>query len=163
MRSQAEVWKMSSYPIPLLVTSLNEVFIETMEYEDTFHTFSHCDLTVWSIYWGEIFHTVTSQCETVWKVSSYSITSINNSYNKVTIRKGMKGVITLHPLNTFHTFSHCDLTVWSIYWGDGVRWNLSHLFSLWPHCMKYLLRWLSMMTPINAKRYERCHRTPSSQ
>jgi hypothetical protein len=33
--------------IPLLiVTSLYEVFIEVMEYEDTFHTSSHCDLTV---------------------------------------------------------------------------------------------------------------------
>jgi hypothetical protein len=33
--------------IPLLiVTSLTEVVIERMEYDDTFHTFSHCDLTV---------------------------------------------------------------------------------------------------------------------
>jgi hypothetical protein len=31
--------------IPLLVTSLYEVFIEGMEYDDTFHT-SACDLTV---------------------------------------------------------------------------------------------------------------------
>jgi hypothetical protein len=30
----------------LIVTSLYEVFIEGMEYDDTFHTFSHCDLTV---------------------------------------------------------------------------------------------------------------------
>jgi hypothetical protein len=27
-------------------TSLNEVFIEWMEYDDTFPTFSHCELTV---------------------------------------------------------------------------------------------------------------------
>jgi hypothetical protein len=33
--------------IPLLiVTSLTEVFIERMEYYDTFHIFSHCDLIV---------------------------------------------------------------------------------------------------------------------
>jgi len=33
--------------IPLLiVTSLYEVFIEGMEYDDIFHTFSHCVLTV---------------------------------------------------------------------------------------------------------------------
>jgi hypothetical protein len=27
-----------------IVTSLYEVFIEGMEYDDTFHTLSHCDL-----------------------------------------------------------------------------------------------------------------------
>jgi hypothetical protein len=33
--------------IPLLnVTSLYEVFIEVIEYEDTFHTSAPCDLTV---------------------------------------------------------------------------------------------------------------------
>jgi hypothetical protein len=33
--------------IPLLIsTSLYEVFVEEMEFDDTFHTFSHCDLTV---------------------------------------------------------------------------------------------------------------------
>jgi hypothetical protein len=35
----------------LIVTSLYEVFIEGMEYDDTIHTFSHCDLPVWSMYW----------------------------------------------------------------------------------------------------------------
>jgi hypothetical protein len=30
----------------LIVTSLHEVFVEGMEYDDTFHTFSYCDLTV---------------------------------------------------------------------------------------------------------------------
>ena len=30
----------------LIVTSLLEDFIEGMEYDDTFHTSSHCDLTV---------------------------------------------------------------------------------------------------------------------
>jgi hypothetical protein len=34
----------------LIVTSLYEVFVEGMEYDDTFHTFSYCDLIVWSIY-----------------------------------------------------------------------------------------------------------------
>jgi hypothetical protein len=29
----------------LIVTSLTEIFIEGMEYDDTSHTFSHCDLT----------------------------------------------------------------------------------------------------------------------
>ena len=28
----------------LILTSLTEVFIEMMEYDDTFHTFSHVDL-----------------------------------------------------------------------------------------------------------------------
>ena len=38
---------------PLLVTSLYEVFIERMEYNDTLHT-SACDLIVWSIYWKDV-------------------------------------------------------------------------------------------------------------
>jgi hypothetical protein len=29
-----------------IVTSLYEVFLEGMEYDGTFHTFSYCDLTV---------------------------------------------------------------------------------------------------------------------
>jgi hypothetical protein len=42
-----EGWSMMTSFIPLLiVTSLYEVFIDVMEYDDTFHTFSHCDLTV---------------------------------------------------------------------------------------------------------------------
>jgi hypothetical protein len=248
----------------LIVTSLYEVFIEGMEYNDTFHTFSHCDLTdrsiysipsiktsvtevtmsrgvkcvivlhplnkyviqwghnkkrcerchLWSIYWmdGVWWHlpylfslwphcmkyllrgrsTMTpfipvlietslydvfvegikherSQWEKVWKVSSYSIPSIDTSYNEVKMRKGVEGVFVLHPFNT---------TVWSIYWEDGVRWHLSYLCSLRPHCMMYLLRGLSMMTPFTPflivtkyfsqrgqykQRYERYHRTPSSQ
>ena len=32
--------------IPLLVTSLYEVFIEWKEYDETYHTFSQCELTV---------------------------------------------------------------------------------------------------------------------
>ena len=30
----------------LIVTSLYEVFVQGMEYDDTCHIFSHCDLTV---------------------------------------------------------------------------------------------------------------------
>jgi hypothetical protein len=37
---------MTSFIPLLIVISLYEVFIEGMEYDDTFHTFSHCDLTV---------------------------------------------------------------------------------------------------------------------
>jgi hypothetical protein len=171
---------------PLLIsTSLYEVFVEEMEFDDTFHTFSHCDLTVWSIYWGDgvrwhlsylfslwpncmkyllrgwstmtpfiHFLIVTSLTEVfiegmeyddtlhtffslwphcmkyvqghnekkVWKVSSYSIPSINTSVSEVTIRKGVKGVIILYPLNKY--------------------------FIQWGH---------------NDHRYERCHRTPSPQ
>ena len=36
----------TSFTPLLIVTSLYEVFIEGMEYDDIFHTFSHCDLTV---------------------------------------------------------------------------------------------------------------------
>jgi hypothetical protein len=34
----------------LIVTSLYEVFIEWMEYDDNCHTYAHCDLTDRSIY-----------------------------------------------------------------------------------------------------------------
>jgi hypothetical protein len=37
---------MTSFIPLLIVTSLYAVFIEVMEYDDTFHTFYHCDLTV---------------------------------------------------------------------------------------------------------------------
>jgi hypothetical protein len=44
-------WSTMTPFIPLLiVTSLTEVFIEGMEYDDTFHTSAHCDLTDRSIY-----------------------------------------------------------------------------------------------------------------
>jgi hypothetical protein len=93
-------------------------------------------------------------------VSSYPISLANTSYSEVTMNKGVKGVIILHPLNKYciqwchyekryercHTFYHCDLTDRSIYWGDEVQWHLSHLLSLWPHCMKYVLRGWSTMT-----------------
>jgi hypothetical protein len=144
---------------------------------------------------------VRSQWEEIWKVSSYSIHSINTSVSEVTMCRGMKGVIILHSLNkyfiqgvwwhlsylfllwphcikyllsewsmmtpfisllivtslyevfiewmeyddTFHTSAHSDLTVWSIYWVNGVWWHLSYLCSLWPHCLKYLLSEWSMM------------------
>jgi hypothetical protein len=37
---------MTSFIPFLIVTSLTEVFNEGMEYDDTFHGFSHCDLNV---------------------------------------------------------------------------------------------------------------------
>ena len=47
--SQTEVfiegWSTMTSFKSLILTSLCEVFIERMEYDDTFHTFSHCDLT----------------------------------------------------------------------------------------------------------------------
>jgi hypothetical protein len=186
MRSQWEkVWKVSSYSVHLINISCIEVtmrkgFIEWTEYNDTFHTFSHCDLIVWSNYWEGgvrwhlsyllslwphcmkhvmchrtpsfqyIRHTVRSQWIKVWKVSSYSIPSINTSYSEVRVRWYLSYffliVTSLYDVliermeydDTFHTAVHCDLTDWSIYWKNRVRWHLSYLFSLWPHCMKYL-------------------------
>jgi hypothetical protein len=223
MRSKWEkVWKVSSYSILSIHTSYNEVtmrkglkgfivlhplnnyFIQ-MEYDDTFHTFSHCDLTVWSNYWGDgvwwhlsylyslwphcmkyllmgwstittftHFPIVTSLYEVfikMQKVSSYSIPSIKTSVTEVTMSRGVKCVIVLHPLNkyviqwgmeyddTFHTFSHCDLNVWSIYWRDGVQWHLQPFFSFWPHCIKYLLNAVRSQW----EKCERCHRTPFPQ
>jgi hypothetical protein len=53
----------------LIATSLYEIFIEGMEYDDIFHT--------------------------------YPISLANTSYSEVTMRKGVKGVIILHPLNKY--------------------------------------------------------------
>jgi hypothetical protein len=158
-------WSTMTPFIPLLtVTSLYEVFIEWMEYDDTFHTSRSQWAEVWKvssnsihpintsysevtmsrdvkgviilhslkkyfIQWNHneqryerchrtpftqwILHTVRSQWAEVWKVSSYTIHSINTSYSEVTTSRGMKGVIVLHPLNKY--FIQCLLTVASLY------------------------------------------------
>jgi hypothetical protein len=41
---------MTPFITVLIVTSLYEVFIEWMEYDGTFHTSAHCDLTGRNIY-----------------------------------------------------------------------------------------------------------------
>jgi hypothetical protein len=69
----------------LIVTSLTEVFIERMEYDDTFHTAAHCDFNDWSIYWNDGVRWHLSYLFSLW----------------VTMRKGLKGVIVLHPLNKY--------------------------------------------------------------
>ena len=143
---------MTSFIPLLIVTSLYELLVEGMEHNDIFHSSSHCDLTVWSIYW----------CDGVWWHLSY-LFSLWPHCMKYLLR-GWSTMILFIPFlivtslyevciewikydDTFHPFSYCDLTVWSISWGDGAWWHLLFLCSLWPHCMKYLLMWWSMMTP----------------
>jgi hypothetical protein len=168
----------------LIVTSLYEISIDWTEYDDTFHTSGRCVFTGWSIFRGDGVRWHLWEKE--WKVLSYSILSITTSVSEVTMSRGMKDVIVFHPLNkyfiewghyneifiegmeyddTFQTFSHCDLTVWNIYWLDGVRWYLPYLWSLWLH-------WLKLLHPLNKyfiqwghseKRCERCHYIPSPQ
>ena len=139
-------WNMMTPFIPLLiVTSLYEVFIEWMEYDDTFHTSAHCDLTVWSIYWvnGVWWH--LSYLCSLWP---HCIKYLLSEWSMMTPSIPLLIVTSLYEVFiewmeydvTFHTSAHCDLTVLSIYWVNGVWWRLSYLFSLWPHCMKYLLR-----------------------
>jgi hypothetical protein len=123
------------------------VFIERKENDNTFHTFSHCDLTDWSIYWGNGVRWHLSYIFSLW---SYSILSINTSFNEVRSRD-VKDVIVLHPLNIYfiqwgHKEKRCERCHRTPYWGDRVRWYLSHLFSLLPHCMKYLFKGWSTMT-----------------
>jgi uncharacterized protein YbdZ (MbtH family) len=142
---------MTSFIPLLIVTSLYEVFIEVMEYDDTFHTFSHCDLTVWSICWGDGVWWHFSYLCSLWPhcmkyllkgwstMTPFIPLLIVNSLYEVFIK-------VMEYDNTFHISAHCDLTVWGICGGNGVRWHLSHLFSLWPHCMKYLLIGWSLMT-----------------
>ena len=143
---------MTSFIPLLIVTSLYEVLIEVMEYDDTFLTFSHCDLTVWSICWGDGVWWHFSYLCSLWPhcmkyllkgwsiMTSFILLLIVNSLYEVFIK-------VMEYDNTLHISAHCDLTVWGIYWGNGVQWHLSHLFSLWPKCMKYLLRGWSTITP----------------
>ena len=136
----------------LIVTSLYEVLVEGMEYDDTFHTFSHCDLTVRSIYWRDGVRWHLSNLFSLWPHCMkylFSGRSTMTPFIPLLIVTSLTEVFIqrVEYDDTFQTFSHCDLTVENIYWVDGVRWHLSYIFSLWPHCMKYLLRGWSTMTP----------------
>jgi hypothetical protein len=139
--------------IPLLiVTSLYEVFIEWMEYDDTFHTSAHCDLTVWSIYWVNGVWCDLSYLCSLWP---HCIKYLLSEWSMMTPFISLLIVTSLCEVfiewveydDIFHTSAHCDLTDWSIYWVNRVWWDLSHLCWLWPYCMKYLLSEWSMMTP----------------
>jgi hypothetical protein len=138
--------------IPLrIVTSLYEVCVEGMEYDNIFHISAHCDLIVWSVCWGDGVR---------WHLSYLSSLCLH------CMKYLLRGWSTMTPFipiliatsqyeafiegmeydDTFHTSAHCVLTDRSIYWWDGVRWHLSYLCSLWPHWLKYLLRGWSTMT-----------------
>jgi hypothetical protein len=143
-------WSTMTYFTSLLVISLYEVFIERMECDDTFHTFPHCDLTDWSIYWADGVRCDLSYLFSLWP---HCMKYLLRGRSTMTPFTPLLIVTLLYEVfiewmeydDTFHTFSHCDLFVWSIYWEDGVQWHLSHL-CLWSHCMKYLLRGWSTMT-----------------
>jgi hypothetical protein len=146
-------WSMMTPFTPLLiVTSLTEVFIERMEYDDTFHTSARCDLTDRSIYWGDRVRWHLSYMCSLWP---HCMNYLLIGWSTMTHFIPVLVVTSLTEVfiegteydDTFHTSASWDLTDRSIYWGDGVRWHLSYLCSLWPHCMKYLLRGWSMMTP----------------
>ena len=146
-------WSMITPFISLLiVTSLYEVFVDGMEYDDTFHTYPHCALIVWSICWGDGVRWHLSYLSSL---RPHSMKHLLRGWNTMTPFIPLLIVSSLTEVfidgmeydDTFHTSAHCDLTDWSIYWGDGVRWHLSYLSSFWPHWMKYLLRGWSMMPP----------------
>ena len=101
-----------------IVTSLTEVFIKGMEYDDTLHTFFSL--------WPHCMKYVLSGWSTMTSFTSLLMTSLFEVF-----------IERMEYNDIFHTSAHCDLIVWSNYWEDGVRWHLSHLFSLWPHCVKY--------------------------
>jgi hypothetical protein len=88
----------------LNLTSLYKVFIEWMEYDDTFHTFSHCDLTDRNIYWGNGVRWHLSHLFSLWPdwlKYLLPVHSLNTSYSEVTVSRGMKDVIKLHPLHKY--------------------------------------------------------------
>jgi hypothetical protein len=77
----------------LIVTSLYEVFVEGMEYNDTFHTFSHYDFTDRKCLlggWGTMTLFITLLV----------VTSLTEVFIEGTEYD-----------DTFHTCSHCDLIV----------------------------------------------------
>ena len=126
VRSQwAEVWKVSSYSIPSTNTSVSEVTMR--KGMNSIIVFD--PLNKYFIQWGHneqryerwhrtaspklILLSVRSQWAEVWKVSSYSIPSINTSVSEVTMSRGMKGVIVLHSLNKYfcqwgHNEKRCE-------------------------------------------------------
>jgi hypothetical protein len=137
-------WSMMTPFTPLLiVTSLYEVFIAWMEYDDTFHTSAHCDLTDWSMYWvnGVWWH--LSYLCSLWP---HWLKYLLSEWSMMTPFTPLLIVTSLYEVfiewmeydDTFHTSAHCDLTVWNIYWVNGVWWHLSYLCSLWPHWLKYI-------------------------
>jgi hypothetical protein len=132
----------------LIVTSLYELFIEGMEYDDTFQTFSHCDLTAWSICWGDGVRWHLSYLFLLWPHCMKYILrgwSMIPPFKPLLMTSLYEVFIEWTEYNDIFHISACDLTVWSIYWVDGVQWHLSHL-CLWRNCMKYLLSGRSTMT-----------------
>ena len=146
-------WSMITPFISLLiVTSLYELFIEWMEYDDTFHTSAHFDLTDRIIYWGDGVRWHLSYLCSLWPHWPKYLLSGWSTMTPVILLLFVTSLTEVFIEeteydDTFHTCGHCDLIVWSIYWEDGVWWHLSHLFSFWPHWLKYLLRGWSTMTP----------------
>jgi hypothetical protein len=154
----------------IILHPLNKYFIH---YNATFHT-STCDITVWSIYWGDGVWCHLSHLY-LWPHSMKYLLrgwSIMPPFTPLLVTSLYEVFIEGMEYNaTFHT-STCDLTVWSIYWVDGVWCHLSHLY-LWPHRMQYLLSGWSIMLPSTPllvtslghieKRYERCHHAPFTQ
>ena len=159
MRSQrAQVWKVSSY----FLHSINILYSEVTMRKGLKDVIVLHPINKYFIQWGrnkkkyerchrtpspqQILHTVRSQWAEVWKVSSYSILSINTSYSdQVKMRKGVEGVIILHPLNKYF-----------IQWGHNEK-KYERCHRIRP-LNKYFGQWSH-----NDQRYERCHRTPSPQ
>ena len=114
-------WSMMTPFIPFLnVTSLYKVFIEWKDYDDTFHTSAHCDLTVWSIYWvNSVWWHLSYLCSLWPHCMKYSLSewSTTAPFTPLLI------VVSLYEVffrrmeydDTFYISAHCDLTVWSIF------------------------------------------------
>jgi hypothetical protein len=108
-----------------------------------------------------------SQWAEVWKMSLYSILSINTSHNEV-ISRDVKDVIVLHPLNTyFIQWGHnekkvCKVSSYSI---PLINTSVSEV-TMWK-CMKGVI----VLHPLNKyftqwgqnQRCERCHCTLPTQ
>jgi hypothetical protein len=180
---------MTPFIFLLIVTSLYEVFIGWMEYDDTFHTSAHCDLTDWNSYWVKGVWWHLSYLCSLW---SHCIKYLLTEWREVTMRRNMKGVIILHSLNKYFIqwghnekrYERCHHTPLTKYILQSVRSQWAEVWKVSSYSIhsintsysdvrmsrgvkgvivlhslnKYLIQWGH-----NEQSYERCHHTPLTQ
>jgi hypothetical protein len=148
---------------------VTEVFIKGMEYDDTFQTFSHCDLIVWNIYWvdeyDDTFHTFYHCDLIVW--SNYWEDGVRWHLSYLCslwphwLKYLVRGWSTMTPfIPLLISTSLYEVFVEEMEFDD----TFCHNEKRYERCHrthplnKYFIQWGH-----NEKWFERCHRTPSPQ
>jgi hypothetical protein len=164
----------------IILHSLNKYFIQWGHNEKRYERCHHTPLTKY------ILQSVRSQWAEVWKVSSYSIHSINTSYSDVRMSRGVKGVIVLHSLNKYliqwghneQSYERCHHTPLTQYILQSVRSQWAEVWKVSSHSIHSINTSYSEFTMSrgvkgvivlhslnkyfiqwghNEQRYERCH------